>query len=424
MNNHKLLRSLMLVALSACSTSVGVAQDAPLGDARAGVVKMTGRITGVEGIVQLRDAEDQPWRRAAVDMTVNENTEFRTGPKSAVRFVIPPDQTITLDRLGTVKLLQAVNNNGKVVTNLGMEYGRTRYDIEAAGVEHQSTISSPNSTLAVRGTKVSLYDQPPFRPEAVSLTGRASFRDGKKQLAFGGKNKGKATVNADEPNAASSALALAVVDPSSAAARSASEEALVDTLLSRGATVTFDDIAGIKVVRGGTVPTDQELVPVLPGVLNVVVRWERNSDINLAVSSPGGANGAGELLYPIAGLAANQSGGKIDFDHRGGANGGIEVAYWPAGYPLGLYGVGLILASGQPTLAQVEVFENGRRIGIFDGESIKQSVSVPVLPPTPGIGEGTAVGIVGVGTTIPGVRSGATAAFSTSAATMVGPKKK
>ena len=66
-------------------------------------------------------------------MVVSENAEFRTGPRSAVRFTIPPDQTVTLDRLGTVKVLEAINNNGKLTTNLGMKYGRTRYDIEAAG---------------------------------------------------------------------------------------------------------------------------------------------------------------------------------------------------------------------------------------------------------------------------------------------------
>src|SRR6185436_19348648 len=132
---------------------------------------------------------------ATVGMVVDQNAEFRTGVKSAVRFAIPPDQTITLDRLGTVKLLQAINDNGKIKTNIGMRYGRTRYDIEAAGREHESTISSPSSTLAVRGTKVSVFDQRPFPAEAVSLTGRAEFRDFKKRVFFGKKNAGKTVIN-------------------------------------------------------------------------------------------------------------------------------------------------------------------------------------------------------------------------------------
>src|SRR5262245_52114151 len=65
-------------------------------------------ITGVEGIVQVREDEDRPWVAARKGMVVGEGAEFRTGPRSAVQFSIPPDQTITLDRLGIVKLVQAV----------------------------------------------------------------------------------------------------------------------------------------------------------------------------------------------------------------------------------------------------------------------------------------------------------------------------
>src|SRR5688500_11420799 len=53
-------------------------------------------ITAIKGVVQVRTAEDQPWKAAAVGMELDEGAEFRTGPRSAVQFVIPPDQTITL----------------------------------------------------------------------------------------------------------------------------------------------------------------------------------------------------------------------------------------------------------------------------------------------------------------------------------------
>jgi hypothetical protein len=116
--------------------------------------------------VQVRAAEDQPWKPAAAGMEVDEGAEFRTGPRSAVQFVIPPDQTITLDRLGTIKVLQAVKDAGKVTTALGMKYGRTRYDIQAADLEHDSSIRSPGSTLAIRGTDVTFEDMAPVAPAA------------------------------------------------------------------------------------------------------------------------------------------------------------------------------------------------------------------------------------------------------------------
>src|SRR4051812_44058680 len=100
--------------------------------------KLQATITAVIGMVQVRDNSEKPWQKAAVGMVLTEDAEFRTGPKSSVQFVIPPNQVIALDRLGTVKLIQAVKNNGKVKTNVGMQYGRTRYDIEEAGLEHEA----------------------------------------------------------------------------------------------------------------------------------------------------------------------------------------------------------------------------------------------------------------------------------------------
>src|SRR3954449_9874353 len=107
-------------------------------------------VTGVEGMVQVREGSDKPWQKAVVGMTVSEGAEFRTGPRSAVRVLIPPDQTITLDRLGEIKLMQAIQQGNVVKTKVGMPYGRTRYDIEEAGIEHQSQLVSPSSTLAIR----------------------------------------------------------------------------------------------------------------------------------------------------------------------------------------------------------------------------------------------------------------------------------
>src|SRR5437870_4287929 len=90
----------VIVAVLFAAGSRSFAQTAPSG-APASTDHLKATVTGVEGLVQVRAADDQPWQKASVGMEVGENAEFRTGPKSAVRFVIPPDQTITLDRLGT-----------------------------------------------------------------------------------------------------------------------------------------------------------------------------------------------------------------------------------------------------------------------------------------------------------------------------------
>src|SRR5687767_1757181 len=162
-------------------------------------------ITGVEGIVQVRQSSQDPWQAAKVDMVVGPGAEFRTGPRSAVRCRMPPDQTFTIDRLGTIKVLQAIQQSGKIKTDLAMQHVRTRYDVEQAGAEHESVIRSPNGALALRGTKVSLYDQPPFTPRATSLTGRAVFATAKRQIGFGGRGRGKTEVDQDSESAADQA---------------------------------------------------------------------------------------------------------------------------------------------------------------------------------------------------------------------------
>lgn len=354
-------------------------------------------VTGVEGIAQVRTGEDQPWQKAVVGMELNELAEFRTGPKSAVRFVIPPDQTITLDRLGTVKVLQAISQDGKLKTNLGMKYGRTRYDIEAAGQEHESTIASPSSTLAVRGTKVSLFDQRPFPVQAVSLTGRAQFRDIHKQLSFGGRNAGTTKVDENADSAAAYAAALSYLDPTIARARSRNDEKLVNTLISRGSTVSQDTNKNLKIVTGGVPPTDDQLVATLPGVLNFVLRWTGDVDLNLAVSAPGFASG--QIIYPATGLnQIPKTGAQTAFDHQGGPNGGIEIAYWPKqNYPDGLYGVGVQYIKGSVVAnAQIEAYLNGQRVPItnFTGPT-GDVINTEVHP------GGTAAAVAGVNVNIP-----------------------
>jgi hypothetical protein len=374
---------------------------APAAPAAAGE-QLQVTVTGVEGLVQVRAAEDQAWQRAAVGMVLSQDAEFRTGPKSAVRFTIPPDQTITLDRLGTVKVLQAINDGGRIKTNLGMKYGRTRYDIEAAGREHESTISSPSSTMAVRGTKVSLTDQRPFPAEAVSLTGRAEFREGRKRVFFGGRGAGKLEVAAGDDSAAETALGSSYIDPGAALARTESESQLIASLLYSGAQLDFDYDKGIRVIRGGTVPqTDAELIPTLPGTFNFVLRWQGNADLNLGLSGPDfpGAETLpqGRSVYPVGGLNESATGGRTAFDHRGGPNGGIEVISWGDVFPSGRYLIGVQHMSGSNVPAEVDVFRDGQRVPIRNTlQGTVDSAKFVATPIPPDIAEGIFVGSVDV----------------------------
>jgi hypothetical protein len=335
-------------------------------------------ITGVKGNAQYRIPPEQSWTKAEKDVPLAEGAELRTGPKSAVQLQIRPDQTITVDRLGVVKIDRATLEHGKFVTSVSMPYGRTRYDIDAANREYDATVRSPNSTLGIRGTQVSLLDQRPFPPEAVSLTGQAQFRNIRRQLvALGAKGQGKAKMTGEQNDATEYALDESVVDPVTGVARTQSEQALITDLAARGAVFSFDREIGLPVVTGGTVPrTDAELIPLLPGKLDFVIRWDKNVDFNIGVITPV-TNGAGsdEILYPAPGLVQSKTGGKIAFDHRGGPNGGVEVVHWDATHPFGPYTVLALNQSNNTARARIDAYLDGKHYNseIGDKEGTVQS---------------------------------------------------
>lgn len=366
---------------AAAPASQPAAGDAPA-RAKATVddpAQLTVVVTGVEGDVQVRAKRGDKWEPAKVNMRLTGTAEFRTGARSAVRFTIPPDQTYTLDRLGSTKVVQAIYDGSKVKTDVGLEKGRLRYDlvrgaaanpepsddeaelaleIEEAGVEYDSTIRSPNAALAVRGTLVSLYDQPPFAPEAISLTGRAVFQNTRRQLvAFGGQ--AKAAVQGQQTSAAEQAFDVATLDPNSPVTQNDFDTRQESLVIQRGGFARGDVLVGDSSV------TDADLLNpalgLLPGELNFVLRWDggperKLADLNLAVISPLSATGSPDFVanppftvsltpgepqaeairaekYP----RTSRSGGRIGRNHVGPE--GLEIASWGADYPVGTYRV-------------------------------------------------------------------------------------
>ncbi len=345
-------------------------------------------ITSVEGLANYRENETSPWKKAATGIELSESAELRTGPNGAIQLRIEPDQTIAIDRLTTVKLLKIFQQGNKAATDIGIKYGRTRYDLEGGGLEHQSTLRSPNATLAVRGTRVSLFDQPPFTPQAVSLTGRAQFAGYRKQpTAFGAAGQGKTVITTENNNPAELALRASTIDPVLQGARTQSEVPLVENLISRGATILLDRTSGLRIVRGGTVPrTDAELRPLLPGQLSFVLRWTGNTNLDFAVSTPNTtATRGGEFVYPVAGLAVASSGGRTAFDHQGGKNGGIEVVFFNKNITPGIYSLAGPNVGTQPAVATIDAFYNGQRINLFDGLTLSPTITQTVAPGQPAL---------------------------------------
>ncbi|MDB5322321.1 MAG: hypothetical protein JWN40_3952 [Phycisphaerales bacterium] len=319
-----------------------------------------------QGMPQFRLKDGAPWEAITAGLKLPEDATVRTGPKDAIVLSVPPDVNVGVSRLTTATILKAYGDRGKVKVDIGMKVGNTRLDIAGAGVEHEATIRSPNSNLAIRGTSVSLFDQRPYTPEAVSLTGRAVFSPLRRQaIAFGGKGAGKTVIRSDSSSPAQFAVGQAYVDPGIGGARTPSEEALLTTLISRGGIVSFDPDAGIRVVRGGGRPSDSQIPAILPGLLSFVVRWDGPANLDLALSTPNFPDGHSEFIYPIGGLDRSRSGGKTPFDHRGGAGGGIEVVYWPTNTFIGgTYALSVQRVSGPPVTATIQAFLRGQPLNL------------------------------------------------------------
>jgi hypothetical protein len=396
----------------------------PVGPKRVNVI-----VTGVEGdSAEVRTSESDPWKAVRRGMVVHENAEFRTGPKSAVRFIIPPDQTFCIDCQSSIKVLQAVAEGRKMKTEIGLPHGRVRYDvamigsatrpveqvrIEEAGLEHDAAIRSPNSALALRGTKVSLFEQPSYTPEAVSLSGRAIFINTNGQrVPFGGA--ARANIRGNQTSAAEQADASAQATRSAYLARSDFENREIELAVQRGGFVRGDVIVG-----------DLHLTDFakLPGALDFVLQWTGGpqhslNDLNLAVFSPLSTAASPDFVanppftvsltpnspasqqlrqtnYP----AMSPSGGKITANSVGPD--GLEVAYWPKTYPPGTYRVvvfNLVDANPPPTQTinpvtyTVDVFLNGHKlINTFTGSVGLLQTSPALAVPVPASAQSSSV---------------------------------
>lgn len=357
----------LTAAAFAATPQVNAQTTAPADAAPQAVERLSAKITSLKGVVQVRETEDQPWKPAEVGMTLGEGAEFRTGPRSAVQFVIPPDQTITLDRLGTIKLLQAALEQGKVTTDLGMKYGRTRYDIQAVDLKHASTIHSPGSTLAIRGTDVTYEDQAPWQPSAVCRTGRAMFKNARHDfVAFGGKRP--AAVNTAIASPGEQAMVQTRADPNSAfSGRTGPEAALLSALPSQGgADLKSNGIQQFHNQAQGTAAATQIVMmiptptptptptpmpdptPTSPLSFLAVWRGTPYADVDLSI-----ARGGNELLLPGG---TTTTGGFHTGNTKADASGfGFESAGWSPTYPPDYYLVRLQLKNNASVTADVDV---------------------------------------------------------------------
>ncbi len=327
-------------------------------------------VVGVRGMVEVRAGEDDAWQIAQVGMVLPVGAECRTGLRSAITLTMPPQQTITLDRLGTVKILEAFRGE-KLTTELGMSYGRLRYRIEAAGIEHESRIRTPSNVLAIRGTDVVASDDAlGYGVSFFSGSGRTQNEKG--EFVDIAPTDGEPSVLTDSDLWPSDYFKRMAFNPYyGAGAMTGTEQDALNRNSSVGGLQT-----GLWRFREGSWDTSTLPRPPVPptdvvtamGRLSFSLSWTGDGasgpitpNLDLFVISP-----LGEILIPRDDAPFSvASGGAMSRNDRGGRNStlGVEVATWDPSYPVGKYTYGVrYVDSGDPATYKILVLVDGKQI--------------------------------------------------------------
>ncbi len=332
---------------------------------------LSATITAVKGLVEVRDNDEQPWRKATVGMVVGIGAEFRTGPRSGVVFRIPPDQVVTVDRLGVVKILEAMR--GKTIhTDLGMKYGRVKYETEAAGLEHESTIRSPSNALAIRGCNGSLFEDAfDSWVELYEGQGWAHNRYDYNMPMGTGEHDSYGNglkLGSNDESSAQHSLLLTTNFGAGSNTLGGGEANLFGNFTNYNNTNTGLQ-SGLRTFRtgpsgsngGGTLPSDTS-----NGVLSFNLSWTGDNstgvvpDLDLFVMTP-----KGETLVPGSQAVTTASGAIVSKNNHGhGDVPYFESVTWDKSYTIGkyLYGVEYKDKNADPGIYTLNVLLNGTKI--------------------------------------------------------------
>jgi hypothetical protein len=394
------------------------AADAPASQPGASTGPLKVYVVAVDGFVNIRRDESAKWEKAAAGMVFGEGTEVKTGPHSAVQLKVDPNQTVTLDRLGSCKIARAMFEGGKVTTDVVMPYGRVRYDVEAAGVEHDCKVHTPSSTLAIRGTQTIVYDQPPFAAEHRSLIGRVRSefaKHGRNSVGFGGADDASVTDADNSPT--DHAMDNTILDPGTNNGRTPEEVALIAQLQSQNG-IDYTNITPPRPLLdgqhegggeggggGGHHPPPRNFVT---GDLLFTATWMGTADIDLFVGAGnrtiaqknlGSTRTSTAVVFDITGSGAAPSVGHVvGPDSMGNANEqtNTETIRIGSRIPVGTYNIGAFFQSDPTHSAgstdvhlNVQLIRNNTLVTLTNADvsvskdSPKQTRGAVVAPPTP-----------------------------------------
>jgi len=246
--------TVLLVAAGSCLpvSMAAVRQQSPATVAPAGADQTVNQavVYAVQGKVDIKTTPDSAFAPAQQGQAVPPGATIRTGPKSAVQLLVADSQLLTIDRISTVTLEQAIRSGDVNRTSVEMPYGRVLFNVTSTQFANDVQIKAPDATLAVRGT-----------------VGGIEFNGGRPTIAFGdASNRGRIEVayatgaktvisdssrsTSSNPDPAMHKRAAAFVEGGDSGARDEGEE----SVLSR--TPGWGLLGPAVLVGGGSVLTD------------------------------------------------------------------------------------------------------------------------------------------------------------------------
>lgn len=109
-------------------------------------------VMNVTGRAQWREDAESPWRNAEIDDVLSPGAMIRTGGRARLTLRVGKNATVQIDRNTRLTLPEIVQEGATLRTRAGIERGRADFKVDEIGLRNDFTVTSPSTTLAVRGT--------------------------------------------------------------------------------------------------------------------------------------------------------------------------------------------------------------------------------------------------------------------------------
>ncbi len=113
------------------------------------------KVIEVQGDVQQSPLEPEAWKPVQTGDVLSEQTQIRTGIRSAVKLQIGEEEPYTamiIESVGKTILSEAYKTRDTKRVRVGVGYGRVRAGVAEGGLQSDFTVDSPVATLSKKGT--------------------------------------------------------------------------------------------------------------------------------------------------------------------------------------------------------------------------------------------------------------------------------